>query len=561
MKLYDSYMNETENIFDIKKDYVIDKNTGLYWEIKSYDKAALNSGENQYTFSQACNEYLKSLNDNSYGGFSDWRIPNMDELRTIVDYARKENVFDTKIFGNCQVGDYWSSNVFIPQPEMSWVIFSGFGSAIAKVRDSERYVIAVRGGNDTRFGTDDTSRFTDNGDGTVTDLSTGLMWQQGENQRADITEAEKICSKMTLAGYTDWRLPTIKEINTIQDLSYKNGSWFFDDFFKAEGVSGMLHYRASTMFYNHYSWVTNFSKGYDGYYAGTDAPLLFRAVRTIDSTEKMRSAYIKSDENDYLYSGSDGIITDEKTGYVWNEKYAKNSCSFEEAKEFLKKANQTELDGYSDWRLPLREELRSIMCYDGRIPAVEGDSFKNIAPGFVWTAQENKNDNSLAWAFYMGYGCCVVMRKEEFGGVILVRGNKSSYEMKSDERFIINNDGTVTDKITSLMWMKDETPMLTIEEAKEYCKNMNLGGYNDWYLPSMKELGTIVNITEGEKWFFESVFPETNIYPQGFYMTSDIFDKSFGWGCNFQFGFDGYYADKTEGKYPFRPVRKIGENG
>jgi len=61
-------------------------------------------------------------------------------------------------------------------------------------------------------------RFTDNGDGTVSDNSTGLMWQQQDDGALRNWEsALGYCEDLTLAGHTDWRLPDIKELRSIVD--------------------------------------------------------------------------------------------------------------------------------------------------------------------------------------------------------------------------------------------------------------------------------------------------------------------------------------------------------
>ncbi len=75
--------------------------------------------------------------------------------------------------------------------------------------------------------------FTDNGDGTVTDNNTGLMWQQTDdgieynwykasgtyNQTYNPTSVN-VCGSLNLAGYSDWRLPAKKELISIVDYSH-----------------------------------------------------------------------------------------------------------------------------------------------------------------------------------------------------------------------------------------------------------------------------------------------------------------------------------------------------
>ncbi len=57
--------------------------------------------------------------------------------------------------------------------------------------------------------------FTDNGNGTVTDTRTGLMWQQGKPDKMKWENALEYCENLRLGGKNDWRLPTIKELVSI----------------------------------------------------------------------------------------------------------------------------------------------------------------------------------------------------------------------------------------------------------------------------------------------------------------------------------------------------------
>jgi len=65
-------------------------------------------------------------------------------------------------------------------------------------------------------------RFIDNGDGTVTDNNTMLMWSKWASLHEPMSweEANAFCEKeLMLARYTDWRLPSISELNSLIDLS------------------------------------------------------------------------------------------------------------------------------------------------------------------------------------------------------------------------------------------------------------------------------------------------------------------------------------------------------
>ena len=65
--------------------------------------------------------------------------------------------------------------------------------------------------------------YCDNEDGTVTDMNTGLMWTQ-DTYNMTYDEAVTYAAALTLGGYNDWRLPTIKELYTLIDFNGVTGS-------------------------------------------------------------------------------------------------------------------------------------------------------------------------------------------------------------------------------------------------------------------------------------------------------------------------------------------------
>jgi hypothetical protein len=61
----------------------------------------------------------------------------------------------------------------------------------------------------------------------------------------------------------------------------------------------------------------------------------------------------------------------------------------------------------------------------------------------------------------------------------------------ASKRFVDNSDGTVTDNKTGLMWVaKDNGVPINWHGATEYCKNLRVGGYTDWRMPTLVELAT-----------------------------------------------------------------------
>jgi hypothetical protein len=63
-------------------------------------------------------------------------------------------------------------------------------------------------------------------------------------------------------------------------------------------------------------------------------------------------------------------------------------------------------------------------------------------------------------------------------------------------RFVDNGDGTITDNCTGLMWQKESAPnpgSWTWQNALKYCDNLKLAGYEDWRLPNIRELLSMVD--------------------------------------------------------------------
>ena len=75
-----------------------------------------------------------------------------------------------------------------------------------------------------RLGTRQGQHFVKNGDGTVTDTNTGLMWQQVTKGEMDWEEALTSCEGDTFAGYDDWRLPNRNELQSLLDYTWYDPS-------------------------------------------------------------------------------------------------------------------------------------------------------------------------------------------------------------------------------------------------------------------------------------------------------------------------------------------------
>ncbi len=188
---------------------VTDNNTGLMWQ--QQDDGNLHnwyqaSGVYDATFNPTSQNVCGSL---SLGGHTDWRLPSKKELVTIVDYSiPNPGPTINSIFTNTQQFEYWSSTNITFHAQ---ILDFQHGIVFYDIPDYEHYVRCVRGGQYTA------QSFTDNGDGTVTDNKTGLVWQQGEPGNRTWQDALTYCKGLILGGQTDWRLPNVKELESITD--------------------------------------------------------------------------------------------------------------------------------------------------------------------------------------------------------------------------------------------------------------------------------------------------------------------------------------------------------
>ena len=241
--------------------------------------------------------------------------------------------------------------------------------------------------------------YTDNGDGTISDNVTGLMWEQDMGEKISYDAAFEKAAASRLGGYSDWRVPTIKELYSLAQFSGRcfgdNAVDFFIDtlYFKqpigdtsidereidaqtwsSTQYTGLIM-RGDTAVFG-YNFVDGRLKGYPKYLANTGQAntMYFRMVR--GNTDY--------GINNFVDNG-DGSISDLATGLMWQQADDGTTRNWEEALEYCENLNHA---GYSDWRLPNAKELHSIIDYT-RCPDVTNSPA--IDPLFSCTSFNNPN--------------------------------------------------------------------------------------------------------------------------------------------------------------------------
>ncbi|MBU2513795.1 DUF1566 domain-containing protein [bacterium] len=186
---------------------VTDNTTGLEWQAQD---------DNVERTWEGAVMYCQTLDLNNQ---SDWRLPEKKELIRLVNYGTYRPAIDTEFFTGTksEVGNsyYWTATPYVSSSEEVWAVTFDWGFALNqdKGTSSYHYTRCVRGNQLA------TSEMVDNTDGTVTDNTTGLIWQQAEAGSLTWESAISYCEGLSLTGKDDWRLPNIVELESIIDDS------------------------------------------------------------------------------------------------------------------------------------------------------------------------------------------------------------------------------------------------------------------------------------------------------------------------------------------------------
>lgn len=189
---------------------VTDQVTGLMWQ-------SIDNGESTWNAAIANAGTVKT------GGHSDWRLPTPSELFSLFNFSRNNPALDTQYFPNNPAGAaqyWWTSDVYGGGTSV-WCGNAGGGMGPKPVTET-----LSAGGNErfhTRYVRNATPtnahNYHNNADGTVTDLDTGLMWVQSPSAAMDWKSALEWAEGLTQSGYSDWRLPNIKELQSLIDYT------------------------------------------------------------------------------------------------------------------------------------------------------------------------------------------------------------------------------------------------------------------------------------------------------------------------------------------------------
>ncbi len=190
---------------------ITDNVTGLMWQ-------SVDNGESTWENAVANAASVTT------GGYNDWRLPTPHELFCLFNHQVSNPALNTAFFPNhpvARAGYWWSSDLYGTSTTNVWCTNEGGGlgpkpksetiSAGGTLRYHARY---VRGAKQTNG-----HNYVSNNDGTVTDLDTGLMWKQLPRTAATWSAALADIEGLTDAGFSDWRMPNVKEMESLVDYT------------------------------------------------------------------------------------------------------------------------------------------------------------------------------------------------------------------------------------------------------------------------------------------------------------------------------------------------------
>jgi hypothetical protein len=255
---------------------------------------------------------------------------------------------------------------------------------------------------DVAAGAPNPESYTDNGDGTVTDNVTGLMWQQTMPLDGFTwSEAVDYCLALTLDGYHDWRLPSRIELVSIVDPSASQPSINSTAF---PGTPSAYTWSSTPL--NRWpssAWSVNFYYGYadtDNSYYGHADPYVMAADNAVRCVRSPAAQILAG-----RYTMTGGTVHDTKTKLTWQQPVPTTTYAWADAKTYCASTAVSSALGGAGWRLPTYKELLTIVdSSQSSGPMIDRNAFPGTPSSDFWSATPLAGLPSSAWRVDFDYG-------------------------------------------------------------------------------------------------------------------------------------------------------------
>ena len=269
--------------------------------------------------------------------------------------------------------------------------------------------------------------YSDNSDGTVTDPTTGLTWMRcsmgqtwagstcsGTASTYNWDQAVALTGAVSFSGQGDWRLPNIRELQTIVDRSHAYPAIDIAAF----PDSPIAYFWSSSSYADgsDHVWSVSFGGGHSGTAGGYLKSDLF-AVRMVRGGQSSALLNLDRPASSYVDQG-DGTVIHTPTGLrwyrcAWGQTWDGTTCTgaggtYTWIESNLSSTSTVDIFGTStsatyNWRLPTEEELLSLVDYTSSSnPAINTTAFPNPPNAYFWSASVYAQDESRAWTVDSG---------------------------------------------------------------------------------------------------------------------------------------------------------------
>lgn len=235
-------------------------------------------------------------------------------------------------------------------------------------------------------------RYIDNSEGTITDLCTGLTWEQNPSldNRFRWEKAKDYCTTLNKGGVNDWRAPTIIELQTLVDYTRRNPA--HNNLF----AKGSWVWSGSQLYGSQYieAWIINLADGNTSW-VSDDADIFpvhcVRGAGREDFSAGMN-----------YYTVTEFTVTDNYTKEEWQRIGSVKKFNWSAAQTYCR---DLVLGGQDDWRLPTVRELSMLVDLRARMPAIDVNAFPVTPSDFFWSSSVLAGSGGKdAWSVNFAHG-------------------------------------------------------------------------------------------------------------------------------------------------------------